>query len=248
MTWRVHLLFLSPYEGRGVSVKTLCLCDWPSSKQRCIDASASPLAPRPVLTNALLGGFVQPEWLQHLAEIYSTVRRQGCLREMNCSAGGRLWVQIPGDRFVSVSESRFIRRHGLFTGRIMNAYVHRRHGGMVWEKGGVAEVGQRWGRDFSASGAETRKFIILQRLREHRWQISILVWQLQSSGCHSTVSDVFSLMLREKNKCTGTISGESQAIKNVEWGGICPEPFDTGHPLVHPVNPIFICLFRKKRV
>lgn len=40
-----------------MSPQRLSLCDWPSSKQRCIDAGASPLAPRPVLTNALLGGF-----------------------------------------------------------------------------------------------------------------------------------------------------------------------------------------------
>ena len=37
-----------------------------------------------------------------------------------------MWVQIPGDGFVSVSESCFISRSALFTARIMNACVHRR--------------------------------------------------------------------------------------------------------------------------
>ncbi len=52
--------------------------------------------------------------------------RQVWLREMKRSAGRRLLVWIPGDGFASVSESCFIRRSGLFTGRIMIAYVHRR--------------------------------------------------------------------------------------------------------------------------
>lgn len=73
----IFSLFFSPYKGHSDSIKIVCLFDWPSSKQRRIDASAYPLALRPVLTNALLGGFVQLEWLQHLAEIYTAFRETG---------------------------------------------------------------------------------------------------------------------------------------------------------------------------
>lgn len=47
---------------------------WVSSKQRRIDGSVFPFAPRPVLTSALLRVFVQPKWLKHLTKIYLEVR------------------------------------------------------------------------------------------------------------------------------------------------------------------------------
>lgn len=138
-------LFFSPCEGRDVSVKTSCLCDWPSSKQRCIDANASPLAPRPVLTNALLGGFVQLEWLQHLAEIYSAVRETGLSEGDELLCRQEVLGSDPRGPVCEPSESLFIRRSGLFTGRIMNAYVGRRQserfrrstGGWGWPEMGV---------------------------------------------------------------------------------------------------------------
>lgn len=108
VTCWVPFLFLLPREGRDVAIKTECVWDWPEA--RCIDASLSPLAPRPVLTNALLGGFVQLEWLQCLAEIYSALRETGLSEAAGC-----------GFRTVFVSHSSLIRYPGLFKGKITNA-------------------------------------------------------------------------------------------------------------------------------
>lgn len=84
----------------GVSVKAVRLCDSLSSKQRCIDANVSPLARRQVLTKALLRSFVQLEWLQHLAKIYSPVKTTGMSAEdgllgMWEVVGSSPWGRVP---------------------------------------------------------------------------------------------------------------------------------------------------------
>lgn len=241
MTWCIRSLFLSPCEGRDVSTKTVCLCDWPSSKQRCIDATASPLAPRPVLTSALLGGFVQPEWLQRLAEIYSAVRETGLSKGDGLACKQRVEGSDPRGRVCEHLESCFIWRCGLFTGRIMNACSHATKLAVRVETGW-----QRLCRDvgFSCIRHGTRKYPSKVKGSTDGKSPS---WCGNYRGQENECPNFWcNSLIREKNvihcrtKCWvqwhhkwWKLGWFQRSSRILEIKDVCPEAFKAGQPAVH---------------